>query len=149
MIKRLFWTCIVLSPAILTALLNAIGIGDGDSSLFNAGGALNYSIDAIKEFIDLFNESTRDIWAFIWKCIVAAFLIMPFIFVYRGLFFIGWIPLLGTILRLAALIAVFILPGLLMESSNPDAITVGQYMEASVMIFAFIGIWLPKSITTK
>ncbi len=157
MIKRLIWTIILLSPAVVAGFI-AILSGDGEStsSLFNAGAAVNWTWDAIVEFIHLFSEEKRNVLRFIWVAIVAAFFVAPLLFVWRGLFFIEWIPVVGFGLRSVAMAFLILLPGIYqvivtnVGATNVEwASEITTYMQAIVLGLALIGLWLPKSITTN
>ncbi len=152
MIKRLVWTLILLSPMLIGSFLAIFKVDLNGAQLFNAGAVISYTWNAIQDFISLFKED-KQIWGFVLNVILAAFFMMPFIFVWRGLFFLGWIPLLGTLLRIIVLVLLLALPGILAETiSSIGSVSINDvntYLQTGIMALAMIGVWLPKSITTK
>ncbi len=155
MIKRLVWTIILLTPAVLAGF---IAILQGDEAtgtalqLFNAGNALNYTWDIFRfDFPSLFGDEPM-VWEFVKDVALAALFITPFIFVWRGLFIIEWIPIVGYGLRAVSISALIFVPGLLsILANNGNSINVSDdfnhYFELVVLSLALIGLWLPKAIT--
>ncbi len=161
MIKRLVWTIILLSPAVVAGFIAIISGNDSGSAtamdLFNAGAAMNWTWVAIQDFIGIFTDPSL-IWDFIWHAIVAAFFIAPYIFVWRGMFFIEWVPVIGHAFRIIIIAFIISIPGVMQILSNSDVGSLedsafleqaGVYLEMGVLSLALIGLWLPKSMTTK
>lgn len=155
MIKRLVWTIILLSPAVVAGFMSIIG-GDGDASdIFNAGAAVDWTWKTIIDFTNLFKkDSDTSFWTFLWHLIVAAFFIAPYIFVWRGLFFIEWIPKIGHAFRAITLAFIIFIPGIMQVISNSGNSSeflgqFGIYFNTAVIALSLIGLWLPKFITTK
>lgn len=153
MIKRLVWTIILLSPALFAGIVAIFGGQEQASNLFNAGAAMNYTWESIINLIDLFKKE-ETIWTLIWHIILAVFFIMPFIFVWRGIFFIEWIPFVGSGLRAILIAALIFIPGVFQILSNKGDYgefinEFGVYFQTVVLGLALIGLWLPKAITCK
>ncbi len=155
MIKRLVWTIILLSPAVVAGFIAIIQGEDGTDSalqLFNAGNALNYSWEIIVDDIpSLFGEEPM-VWELIKDIILASLFITPFVFVWRGLFIIEWIPIVGHALRAIAIAALIFVPGLLsIIAENGTTINISDdfnhYFELVVLSLALVGLWLPKGVT--
>ncbi len=155
MIKRLVWTIILLSPAVVAGFIAIIQGEDGAESalqLFNAGNALNYTWEIFVDDIpSLFGEEPL-VWELIKDIILASLFITPFVFVWRGLFIIEWIPLVGHALRAITIAALIFVPGLLsIMAENGNVITFSddfnKYFEVIVLGLALVGLWLPKSMT--
>ncbi len=156
MIKRLVWTIIILLPIVAASFFAIITNNEeGIGNVFNAGAAIDWSWDAIQEFINLFNEEKRAFWSFLWKAIVAAFFIAPLIFVWRGLFFISWVPIVGDGIKAVVFTFIIFIPGIYEVLSSAGAIDVefidvaSTYLTIVVVSLALIGLWLPKSLTTR
>ncbi len=157
MIKRLVWTIILLTPSVLAGVIAIFDTESGAAGqLFNAGAAVNWTWDSIVEFVHLFNVDERDFWEFLKSVILASFFIAPLIFVWRGLFFIEWIPIVGHAFRAIVIAFIILLPGIFQILVNNE-IAVGNnfieefglYMQTIVLALALIGLWLPKSITVR
>ncbi len=152
MIKRLVWTIILLSPIVLAGFLSIIGVNT-NINLFDAGNAVAYTWDSINDFFTLFGDDAQ--WgSFILNVFLASFFIAPLIFFWRGMFFIEWIPKIGHALRAIALAFIIFIPGIfqIMVDSGIDSTFLeqfGVYLQAAVLTFSMIGLWLPKSVTAK
>ncbi len=150
MIKRLVWTIIFLSPAVLASLFAIFDLSADPTAMFSASGALDHTKESIQEFIGLFKEDTRHIGRFIWQVALAALFIAPYVFVWRGLFFIEIIPVVGHALRAAVICLIIVLPGILeFVNAFDQSPEIVSYIQTGVIALALIGLWLPKSWTTK
>lgn len=149
MIKRIFWTLIIFGPIMFAGLWQAISGGDFNVfDVFNAGAVFDHIGDAWDDLVSLFSDDKR--WLdFFWQLILVAYFIMPFIFVWRGLFVLGWIPFVGFALRLIVLIILIALPGLMITLANSAGVSdANTFIEGIILLLVLLGIWLPKKWTT-
>ncbi len=148
MIKRLVWTIIILLPTVIISFLSILGWTGSENTL--AGAALVSTWNAINTFIDLFGDEAN-FWAFLENLILASLFIAPLIFVWRGIFFIGWIPLIGDAIRAIVMAAIVLTPWLmqLLADGSGDYDKFINYFQTAVTAIALIGLWLPNFITSK
>ncbi len=145
MIEKMVWTIILLSLIAFASILNWADLDSGD--LLNFGAVLGYFTDFIKEFINLFYESKRDIWSFLENLILTALFITPFIFVWRGTFFFKVIPTIGFIFRILLMLTLIFLPWISNYFKLDSAETIFEITELTIFVVAIFGIWMPKSWT--
>lgn len=153
MIKRIVWTIILFAPVAIIGLLTSVGItvfdGAEVTDIFNAGNIWTGLQKAWEDFMTFFNEDKdNQILDFFLQIIVVAFFVMPFIFVWRGLFFVGWIPFVGLVLRIICLIILIALPGVIaMAADLAGAEDPNVYIYGVTSVLVLLGIWLPKKWT--
>ncbi len=148
MIRRLVWTIIILLPTVIISFLTILGWTGSDNTL--AGAALVSTWNTIKSFLELFGDDPM-FWDFLGNLILASLFIAPLVFVWRGIFFIGWIPLIGDAFRAIVMAAIVLTPWFmqLLADGGGDYDTFINYFQTAVTAVALIGLWLPNFITTK
>ncbi len=146
--SKIFWTLIILAPVFLAGILATIGIDtENNLAAFNAGGAFTKWEGVVGDIVDLINSKPGVTgWDLLGTLIIAIFLTMPFIFVWKGTKIIGWIPVVGLYLRILVLVILIWIPSWSIWE-NIDGLEEGQMAgiaEIIILALAMWGLWIVK-----